>query len=248
MSGQALQRLLAWGIALTLVALPVVGLLNGWYAADRWPVRQLELHAEFANVSAEQIRAAASPAIGTGFFAVDLASVQRNVAQLPWVERVEARKRWPDTLVLRVFEQHPFAHWGENRLISRDGRLFEVPGSADIQGLPKLSGPDERMPDVVRFYTDAASRLTGSGLTITGVELSARGSWTLVLDSGARVVVGREQVQERLSRFVDIYPRVAALNPGAFEYADLRYSNGFAMKWPDAAPPPAVTLSPAGDA
>ena len=34
-------RLLAWCLAIALVALPVVGLLRGWFAASRWPVTQL---------------------------------------------------------------------------------------------------------------------------------------------------------------------------------------------------------------
>ena len=34
------------------------------------------------------------------------------IAKLPWVERVEARKRWPDTVDLVVYEQQPYARWG----------------------------------------------------------------------------------------------------------------------------------------
>jgi cell division protein FtsQ len=256
MKGGLVLRLTAWSIALTLVALPLVGLVNGWFAADRWPVRKLEMQAEFANVSAEQIRAAAAPAIDVGFFAVDLGEVQSAISRLPWVEKVEARKLWPDTIVLRVFEQRPFAHWGADRLIGHDGRIFTVPGVELIQGLPQLSGPDERMADVVNFHADAGKLMVGSGLVITGVDLSARGSWTVTLDSGARVVLGTEQPAERLKRFVEVYPRVAAGHAGAFEYADLRYSNGFAMKWPSATPPapppppqPApVPAAPTGDA
>lgn len=254
MKGNIVLRLTAWAIALTLVALPLVGLLNGWFAADRWPVRKLELQAEFANVGAEQIRAAAAPAIDVGFFAVDLGEVQRAVAQLPWVEKVEARKLWPETIVLRVYEQRPFAHWGVDRLIGRDGRLFKVPGVELIQGLPQLSGPDERLGEVIRFHGDAQTMLAGSGLAIAGVDLSARGSWTVALDSGARIVLGTEQPQERLKRFVEVYPRVASGHTGSFEYADLRYSNGFAMKWPTAAPAPPVPppqappAAPTGDA
>jgi cell division protein FtsQ len=257
MKGNFVLRLTAWSIALTLVALPLVGLLNGWFAADRWPVRKLELQAEFANVSAEQIRGAAAPAIDVGFFAVDLAEVQRAVAQLPWVEKVEARKLWPETIVLRVYEQRPFAHWGPERLLGHDGKIFKVPGVELIQGLPQLSGPDDRLADVVRFHADAGKLMTGSGLVMAGVDLSARGSWTVTLDSGARIVLGTEDPAERLKRFVEVYPRVAAGHAGIFEYADLRYSNGFAMKWPSAAPvaPPApppqaapAPAAPTGDA
>jgi cell division protein FtsQ len=244
MNATAIQRLLAWAIALTLVALPVVGLLNGWYAADRWPVRQLELQAEFANVSAEQIRTAAAPAIGVGFFAVDLAGVQKSVAQLPWVEKVEARKRWPDTLVLRIYEQRPYAHWGSDMLINRDGQLFQVPGASEIQGLPRLDGPDERIGDVIAFHSEVLAEAGGSGLQVSGLSLSARGSWTVHLDSGASIIVGNEHAHERLRRFLQMYPRVAASGRGAFEYVDLRYSNGFAMKWPGAEAEPASAPPP----
>ncbi len=126
MRGGFLLKLLAWGIALTLVALPIVGVLNGWFASDRWPVAKLGVRAEFNHVSAEQIRAAAQPLLGDGFFAVKLHEVRAAVARLPWVERVEARKRWPDAIELVVFEQQPYARWGEDRLVNRRGEIFTV--------------------------------------------------------------------------------------------------------------------------
>src|SRR5215813_9385297 len=53
MTGRLLLKTIAWGIAISLVLLPVVGVLNGWFAADRWPVRYLRVDAEFNHVSAE---------------------------------------------------------------------------------------------------------------------------------------------------------------------------------------------------
>ena len=37
----ALLRILAWTFAVALVVLPVVAVLNGWIAAERWPLRTL---------------------------------------------------------------------------------------------------------------------------------------------------------------------------------------------------------------
>lgn len=239
MNHRLVLKLLAWGIALTLVLLPVVGVLNGWFAADRWPVRYLRVDAEFNHVSAEQIRAATAAHLGTGFFAIDLDRVRASVAALPWVERVEVRKRWPDTLEVRVLEREPFARWGANRLVSHDRTLFSAPGAESIQGLPNLAGPDDALDTVVDFY-DACTRLfTGTGLAVTGVTLSARGGWTLALAGGAVIELGRERTQERLRRFVDIWPRIAPAHGAAFDRADLRYANGFAVRWTDTAAPAA---------
>jgi len=239
MKSSFLLKLLAWGIALTLVALPIVGVLNGWFASDRWPVAKLGVRAEFNHVSAEQIRAAAQPLLGDGFFAVKLHEVRAAVAKLPWVERVEARKRWPDAIELIVFEQQPYARWGEERLVNRRGEIFTVAGATGLQGLPRLTGPDDRLADVLQFYADCLKEFTGSGLVIDAVTLSSRGGWKLDLASGAEIELGREDARPRLKRFLDVWPRLAGAHAGPPAYVDLRYENGFAMRWPEPAASPA---------
>jgi cell division protein FtsQ len=230
MNSRVVLKVIAWGIALTLVLLPVIGVLNGWFAADRWPVRYLKVDAEFNHVSAEQIRAATATHLGTGFFALDIDRVRDSVAKLPWIERVEVRKRWPDTLELRIAERVPFARWGEHQLIGRDGTVFSAPGAESIQGLPHLAGPDSALDEVIDFYNRSTRLFSGSGMGVNGVTLSERGGWTLTLASGAEVEIGRERIKERLQRFVDVLPRLMAGHSG-FERADLRYANGFALRW-----------------
>lgn len=249
----ALSRFLAWAIALTLLALPVIGLLNGWFARERWPVRHLAVQAPFDHVSAEQVRAAVQPLLGQGFFALPLQEVRDALAALPWVERVEARKRWPDVLELVLYEQQPYARWGEDRLVNRSGRLFSVMGSGAPGGLPQLSGPDERLAEVIAFHLEVLRALAGSGLVLEGVALSPRGGWTLQLASGARIHAGRDQPLPRLQRFLDVWPRLAEAGEVPLASADLRYENGFALRWaePDQDEPggapgdgPAPHLSP----
>ncbi len=243
MKSASITRLIAWLVAIALIALPVIGVLQGWFASDRWPVRTLQVQAEFKHVSADELRAAVAPELRTGFFALDLERVRNAVAALPWVAQVEARKRWPDTLELRVLELHPFAHWGQGRLLGGDGRLFVVPGADAVPNLPHLSGPDDRVSDVVNFYQQAQRDFAPFRLRVDAVDLSERGSWSLQLSNGGAVVIGRDQPEQRLARFVSVMPMLMQGRNGAFVYADLRYSNGFAVKWPDAAPAAPATES-----
>ncbi|GAA0254296.1 cell division protein FtsQ/DivIB [Rhodanobacter caeni] len=243
-------RLIAWCLAIALVALPIVGVLRGWFAAARWPVNHLTVQAEFKHVTPAEVRAAVLPGIGRGFFALDLDSVQKAVAALPWVESVEARKRWPDTLALRIYERQPFARWNDKRLISRQGLVFDAPGAGDMVALPHLQGPDDRLAEVVSFYAQTRKAFAGSGLRINGVALSERGSWSISTAAGARIVIGdRDQAGRRLRRFLDVYPQLMAGHAEPFAYADLRYTNGFAVRWPQAAPanaggsPPTMNIS-----
>jgi len=225
------SRLVAWILALTLVALPIVGVLNGWFASDRWPVTRLAVAAEFNHVSAEQIRGVAEPLLGAGFFAIDLDRVRDAVARLPWVERVEARKRWPDTVDLVVYEQQAYARWGERRLVNRRGGLFEVAGADGLQGLPRLSGPDDRLDDVLRFHAECLREVAGSGLVVEGIALTPRGGWRIELASGTSIELGRAEPAARLKRFLDVWPRLAGTHDVAPAYVDLRYANGFAVRW-----------------
>lgn len=245
MSASVLAKVLAWAIALTLVALPIIGVLNGWFASDRWPVSQLVVNAPFDHVSAQQIRAAATALLGKGFFAVDLDHVRAAVAKLPWVEHVEARKRWPDTIELVVHEQQPYAHWGADRLINRQGGIFSVAGANDLHGLPRLDGPDKRLNDVLAFYAECTHEFAGSGLVIDSLTLSPRGGWRLELASGAVIEVGRANATSHLKRFLDVWPRLANSHPQPPAYIDLRYENGFAMRW---SAPEATSPAPGGNA
>ncbi|HXS74058.1 MAG TPA: cell division protein FtsQ/DivIB [Rhodanobacteraceae bacterium] len=248
MKGAVNMRVIAWLIAITLIALPIVGVLQGWFAADRWPVRQLQVQGEFVHVDADELKKAVAPSLRAGFFALDLDRVRDEVAALPWIAQVEARKRWPDTLELHVRELHPFAHWGEGRLLGDDGRLFVVPGADAVANLPHLSGPDDRVSEVVDFYTQALRDFAPFRLRVETVELSERGSWNLTLANGASIVIGRDMPEQKLARFVAVMPKLMAGRAIRFTYADLRYSNGFAVKWADAPAPANANPEPPTEA
>jgi cell division protein FtsQ len=222
----------AWLVAVALVVLPVVGLVRGWFASDRWPIRTLKVEAPYRHVSADQLRATVEPFLHKGFFATRLDRVQKAVAALPWVASAEARKVWPDTLVLRVHERQPIAHWNGKELIGRDGAVFSAPGAADIGGLPQLSGPDAREADVLAFYQQVGKKFAALHLKVAGVDLSGRDSWRLQLADGAEVVIGHVAPEQRLQRFIDTYPRLAQDGGSEhFSRVDLRYANGYAVRW-----------------
>ncbi len=233
----ALIRLLAWTIAIALVALPLVAVLNGWLAADRWPIQRLQLSAEFSRVSADQVSSAVAPHLQSGFFAIDMPAIRAAVAALPWVAEVEVRKRWPDVLEIRLIEHRPVARWGEDRLVSDRGELFAAPGSDHLQGLPEMVGPDARLDEVLAFDGAARRALEGTGIGLRGVRLSQRGSWSLRLSDGARVLLGRTDTSARLARLARHLPTLLASEGRPLERADLRYSNGFAVRWLEPAAP-----------
>jgi cell division protein FtsQ len=227
----ALLRILAWALALALVALPVVAVVNGWIGADRWPLRTLRLQGELKRVDAQRVRAAVLPFARQGFFAVRLDDAQAAVVRLPWVERAEVHKRWPDVLEVRISEHRPFALWGKDRLLSEHGRIFPRGNLVPPSGLPQLQGPDARVADVVALYNESRALFAPNNLKVRTLALDARGSWSLALSDGSQVVVGSSEARLRLQRFARLLPQLLAQKRQPLQRADLRYTNGFALVW-----------------
>jgi len=237
----ALLRLVGWVLALALVALPVVAVLNGWIGANQWPLKRLRVTGEFERVDAAALRKTLLPYAQRGFFAVDLPKAQDAVSKLPWVERAEVRKRWPDVLEVTVIEHKPFARWGQDRLLSEQGRLFPIGKDLQIPDkLPQFGGPDGRVADVVALYNESRELFAPVGLEVRDLEVDQRGSWTMGLSNGARIVIGRTEQRSRLSRFVHMLPQLTAQKAQVLERADLRYTNGFSLTWAPAQQAPAA--------
>jgi len=234
----AVLRIFVWLLALSLVAPPVVAVLNGWVGAERWPLAKLRVHGEFKRVPAEQLQTVVLPYAKSGFFAVKLQDAQDAIETLPWVESAQVRKQWPDVLEITLVEHKPFARWGKDRLLSEQGKLFATPQKLQDLALPDLEGPDSQTAEVVALYNDARALFAPAGVDVTRVRMDARGSWSLLLSNGTEVVVGRDDARSRLQRFVRVLPQLANQQV-PIERADLRYTNGFTLSWgtPAAAAP-----------
>lgn len=236
----AILRIAAWIVAIVLVASPVVAVLNGWIGGSRWPMRHLTVTGEFRLVKDAQVRDAVLPAVQNGFFAVRLDQVRNAVAKLPWVRRVDVRKRWPDRLEVAISEYKPLARWNDKQMLSENGELFPAPAPAlaIAMDLPEFAGPVSRRGELMALYSEAKPLFLGSGLRVMRVELSARGSWNLRLSDGTQIEVGRSDPELRLQRFARLLPRLHSRDARALVRADLRYTNGFALTW-QGPPPPA---------
>jgi cell division protein FtsQ len=226
----ALVRIAAWLLAITLVTLPVVAVLNGWIAGSRWPMRHLVVTGEFRQVSDAKVRQIVLPYVQRGFFAVDLESMRTRLAALPWVQKVEVRKRWPDRLEVSLSEYRPLARWGKDRLLSENGEIFPAP-AVPLPTLPQFDAPDDRAADMIAFHNLARPLFLGIGRQVTAATLSARGSWSLRLSDGTEIDIGRGEPEAHLARFARLMPRLLSAEHRPLLRADLRYTNGFALTW-----------------
>ncbi len=219
----------------TLVLAGVAGLFVLWLktgliGSDQWALAWLDVEGDLDRTSANQIRAAAVDQASRGFFAADLNKLRAAIEALPWVAQAEVARQWPDALHIRVVEHRPVARWNDTGLFSDRGEVFRVDGSDGMQGLARLRGPESRRQDVLENWLDMRRSLGAIGQDIEQLEVDERGAWQVVLGSGARLVLGREEVHERLDRYIAVH---AQLNGGERRprVIDMRYTNGLAVRW-----------------
>lgn len=218
-----------------LLFLLLVGLL-GWGLQQLrdpqvMPVRVVGVDGEIHHLDRAQLEAAVAEAVDGSFFGVDLDQVRRKVEHLPWIESASVRRVWPDTLRVRVVEQVPLAYWGSDGLVSQRGEVFRPEQLPKLDGLAVLEGEDARAARITREYLSMRTLLETAGLGLKHVWVDARQAWRLQTDEGVTLNLGRREVMPRLTRFVQLYPYLKAQTGSLPEAVDLRYTNGFTVRW-----------------
>ena len=232
MSRGFIQSLMTTVFLFLLAVAGVVWVGMGMITQQQWPVRWLEIDGAFERVSAEQIRASLAPIATGSYFTIDLEKIREAAYRQSWVESAVVQKTWPDTVKVQIKEYVPVAHWSGDFLISGSGASFEVTGAEGIQGLPRLSGPDEQLDVVFENWHSFNNQLMKLGLEIDLIRLDLRGSWFLALNNGTEVQIGREDAMPRLQRLVGSWAGLMNDRDMAPLAVDLRYTNGFAVRWP----------------
>jgi len=219
---------------LTAVAL-IAGLIGAGWIALQWepsllPVRVVSIEGEMHGLSREALQQTISEEISGGILTQDLDRLRERVQALPWVERATARRIWPDRIQLHVHEHDALARWNESGLVTEQGVVFHPSDGRLPAGLARLgAASNAQAPDVVARFLDWGPKLLSLGLIVDGVRRDARGDWSVELLGGTEVLLGTDDVEQRLERLIAAYSQIEAI--GIPTRLDLRYSNGLAVRW-----------------
>lgn len=214
----------------------------GAVSVTRLPVFQLQQINVLGtqHVSAEQILGVTQPYLHSNLFYLDLGQVQASFKSLAWVLSADVRRKWPNQLNVQLVENIPTAYWNSAGLVNQQGDVFMAASNAHI---PHFSGPSGSSEQVAQAWVAIQKILAPIGRQAVDVALNERGSWTVQLDNGVSIALGRdEQRLNRLSRWVSVYPAMLAQLTSPLVSVDLRYPQGFAVQL---LPTPATPAAPA---
>ena len=216
-----------------------VAFLGALYAAfvlavrlPAFPLREVRLTAEPTFVRRAEIEAVVRRELQGNFFTLDLARARQGFESIPWVRKADVRRQWPDRLDVTLEEHVPLARWGTAALVNTQGEVFEASYAGK---LPVFNGPAGAAKEMAIQYAYFRRSLEPIGREPVQVNVTARRAWSVRLDGGTALELGRTDIEGRLARFVLNYAQAATLLGRRMEYVDLRYANGFAVRVPELA-------------
>ncbi|GAB4121185.1 MAG: cell division protein FtsQ/DivIB [Sideroxydans sp.] len=195
-----------------------------------FPLHRVDLTAAPTHVPVEALQRVVREQVRGNFFTVDMARLRQGLEGLPWVRKVSVRRQFPWALQVEIEEQVALARWNRTALVNTHGEVFTAQTEAK---LPEFIGPAERAADMAQRYVAWAELIRPLGQRIAQVSLSSRYAWQVQLENGTLLELGREQMEERLARFVRAYPYSLGAGGAQLRRVDLRYRNGFAVQTAD---------------
>ena len=204
-----------------------------------FPIAGIKVDGEVTHNNAVTLRANVAPQLAGNFFTVDLARARTAFESVPWVRKAVVRREFPNKLRATLTEHVPVAHWGDeagSKLVNGFGEVFEANVAEVDDQLPRLDGPVDQAGQVLGMYRLLVPLFQPYELNVVELGLSSRGSWHVLLDSGALIELGRgrsEEVMARTERFLRTVSQVAAQygrTVASVEGADLRHNEGYALR------------------
>ncbi len=215
----------------------VVGLVFGIYWISgpvakvfERPIKSVVVEGDFNFITKQRATELIGNEIDGDFLQLDLMQLKNALLGDPWVEKVTLNRRWPDTLVVKISEQKPIARWGDGFLNQR-GEIVLVDEANKLSGLPWLQGSEADAPEILQQYQDLSQLLRSRGLEVIALKCDNKKSWRLTIKNHVEIALGRDQVMEKMRRFVTVYDTHLSNVWLDVKAVDLRYTNGVAVRW-----------------
>ncbi|MBJ7551821.1 cell division protein FtsQ/DivIB [Marinomonas ostreistagni] len=199
-------------------------------SAPMFDIRKVEVIGDLHFADRENLQKSYNRLIGLGLFSEPMSALKYAAEQPAWIESVKIRRVWPHTLRIEVTEHSPVAFWNDRKIITTEGKVI-APQSIVELPLTHLSGPAETEGAVLDQFTLISQMLSTTSLRVAKLELEDRGAWNIWFTNGIAVRLGRDDVLERLQRFVAVYKSDLSGRIDRISSVDARYPHGVAVKW-----------------
>lgn len=194
------------------------------------PIRHVDVKGDFRHLSTTGLQQRTGDVVRGGFFNVNVETIQKVLLEEPWIRDVSVKRVWPDRITVSIGEQVAVALWNDDSLLNGNGRIFSPEINTFPEEIPRFRGPEGSHSQMLSVYQNLSSALP-ERFGIAEITLSDRRSWHIGFTNGPHVYLGRTNIEARLQRFVEYIPGKLGDLFNRIRSIDMRYTNGFAVRW-----------------
>ncbi|MFT6614448.1 MAG: cell division protein FtsQ [Halopseudomonas sp.] len=195
------------------------------------PIELISVQGELQYIDPDAVQAVIQPYLHESFLGIDLNAMRNDLTGMPWVASAAVTRVWPSQLIIHLDEQLPVARWGDAALLNNAGKAFTPDDISRFADLPQLNGPQRAKQRVMQYYQQFNRLLRPFGQGVAKLELRERGSWFLTTQDGIQVLLGRDDLVDKMQRFLTIDQHMLAAYRQQIARVDLRYDNAMAVAW-----------------
>jgi cell division protein FtsQ len=197
------------------------------------PLSKIMVGGNFNHLEEQELAELVNMEIDGGFLSMNLNKLRQELQSHPWIHQVSVRREWPSTLKVEVIEEVPIARWGKKGFLNRLGDQLSLPENSNLKSLPVLEADFGSSQAMIAQYLLLAELLAPTDLRLTELQRDAVGAWQIETASGVRIVLGRDQIIEKIRRLVVVWGSGLDVQLNNIATIDLRYPNGLAVSWRD---------------
>ena len=220
--------LILWAIGTYIVQHPYFQIAN---------ISIVNQQGSWTNANQTQVFQAVLPHLTGSFFNINVQAAQKAALQVPWVAHAKVNRVSPSTIEVQIEEYQVAARWLNQGyragLVTPTGQIFQAETE---QKIVELDSPPAELPNMLHQYMLINAQLKPWRLEVERLKYDERGAWTLRLNNGVEVRLGKDQVHSRINRFTQYWVRDLNTLAPYLDYVDMRYPDAFSIRLNEDAP------------
>lgn len=199
------------------------------YLDNFFPLSNVQVEAPFIYVKKQTIEEQLTPYMKKGLLHINQNAIKQKLSALPWVKDITIKRVYPDTLFINIHEYQATAIFNEDFLLDENGLSFPITQNVQIL-LPKLKGNAGSEKELLQDFKKVSKLLKVTSLTVDALAKTAS-VMSITTTDDLKIIVNVKDAEEKLKRFVKVYPELLHKKSEPLAQVDLRYKHGLAVKW-----------------
>ena len=135
---------------------------------------------------------------------LDLNKIQKITAKEELISHIEIKKKYPNTIIIKVFEKEPIAIYFDKKkfyYITKEGDLTDYFNSKLLNSLPNVIGSKEEFMIIFKSLKDQDFPL----LEIESLRQHAIGRWDILLKNKKLIKLPKKNFKESIQNYIEIH-------------------------------------------